>query len=261
MSQMQYALITGASSGIGWEFAKQLAARGYGLILVARRLDRLQALKDEIQKSHAVPIEIVSQDLSVLDAAEQLFGVVQRQQLNVEILINNAGFGIKNAFLESDGKRMQDMALLNINTLTQLTLLFGREFQKKKSGFILQLSSIAGFQASPGMAMYSATKAYVQSLGEALYFEFKKDNVHMTTLCPGTTLTEFFEVAGQNVPKSLQKLGMTAEAVARVGLKAMFAKKPVVLSGLSNKINIGLLRLLPRLVAARIVGFVVRKAM
>ena len=261
MDTAQYALVTGASSGIGLEFAKQLAAKGYGLILVARRLDRLQALKEEIQKTYAVPVEIVSQDLSVLDAAEQLFGVVQRQQLDVEILINNAGFGIKDQFLVSDGKRMQDMVLLNINTLAQLTLLFGREFQRKKTGYILQVSSIAGFQASPGMAIYSATKAFVQSLGEALYFEFKKDNVHMTTLCPGTTLTEFFEVAGQNVPKHLQKLGMTAEIVASIGLKALFAKKAVVLSGLSNKINMALLRLIPRLWAARIVGFVVRKAM
>lgn len=261
MSAVQYALITGASSGIGREFARLLAKQGYGLILVARRVERLQALKAEIQQTENVPIEIISQDLAQLHAAELLLSQLAMFLPHLKILINNAGFGLKKNFIGNDPKRLQEMLLLNMHTLTQLTHKIGQVFVEKKSGFILQVASIAAYRATPGMAVYSATKAYVLTLSEALFEEFKIHGVSVTTVCPGMTLTEFFDVAGQNIDQRLQTLGMSAASVARIGLKALFRKKPVVITGFSNRLNIFALRLLPRWLATKIVGWVVKTMM
>ncbi len=255
------AVITGASSGIGREFAVFLAQRGYSLILVARRLERLQSLKQQILQSGAVTVEIVCLDLAAPDAASKLLAEVQKRGLTVEVLINNAGFGLKRDLLETDAHRLQEMIFLNVHTLTQLTLQFGKLFRENGRGFILQLSSIGGFMPTPGMAAYSASKAYVQSFGEALALEWRGSGVSVTTLSPGMTITEFFEVAGQTVPKRLQNLGMSASSVAKIGLKALFQRKPYVTAGVSNKLNVFLMRLMPRWLSLRITAFVVKTMM
>lgn len=257
-----YALVTGASSGIGVEFAWQLAAKGYSLILVARREERLLSLKKVIQEKHNVAVEVVAMDLSVFNSAKILFEKIESAGWNVDVLINNAGFGVKDEFLNTEISRNQSLILLNMQTLTELTQRFAQKMCERKKGFVLQVASVAAFQAVPYMAVYSATKSYVLSLGLALYEEFKPHNVVVSTLCPGMTNTEFFEVAGQKVSDKLKNhLGMSASTVARVGLKALFNKKPFVVTGFLNKFNAFFMRRFPQTLATKIAKRIVEKTM
>jgi short-subunit dehydrogenase len=243
-----YAVVTGASSGIGLQFAKSLAKRGYNLVLVARRTDRLEALKHEITQSNIQPVDIhvVSLDLSEADAPDKLFAFTQLHQLPVSVLINNAGFGTSGHFLKVPILKTIEMLQLNIVTLTKLTYLFGNEMVKNGNGYILQVSSVGAFQPSPYFAAYSATKSYVMLFSEALDYELKNSNVSVTTLYPGATKTEFFEVADQQVNKLVSMTLMTAQQVADLALDAMFRRKRSIVPGFINKVSTFLAQMSPR---------------
>lgn len=243
----EYAIVTGASSGIGYDFSKQLAKKGYHLILVARRTDRLEILKQEIaQTSTDLDIHVLSLDLSKKEAPEQLRQYTLQHKLNVTVLINNAGFGLNGDFLETNIDKTIEMMQLNMITLTQLTYLFGKEMKNNKHGYILQVASIGAFQPSPYFAAYSATKAYVMLFAEALDYELKNSGVSVTTLYPGATKTEFFDVANAKVNSIVKNTLKSSEEVARIGLEAMFNRQRSVVPGTINKLTAFLTQLSPR---------------
>jgi short-subunit dehydrogenase len=243
------ALITGASAGLGVEFARQLASRGHRLVLVARRKDRLDALAKELGKARAVAI-----DLSKSGAAAKLLADLAAAGEEVDTLINNAGFGLIGRFAELDAKRERQMIDLNVGTLTDLCRAVAPEMIKRKAGGILNVASTAAFQPGPNMAVYFATKAYVLSLTEALHEELKPHGVHVSALCPGPTRTEFGEVAGFGGNGLFDRVAMESPEVVAAGLDGLDRNRAVVVPGLTNKIGAISTRFAPRSVVRRIAG-------
>jgi short-subunit dehydrogenase len=246
------ALVTGASSGIGAQFARALAKAGCHLVLVARREDRLQVLKKEFEGTYNIQVDVISSDLSTVKGCEDLIRDVDKKHISIDILINNAGFGYEGDFISQNVERLSEMIVLNVITLTLLAKHFGGLMAKKQSGYILLTSSIGGFTPCPRMAVYDATKAYVLLLGEALNNEVKKNNVVVTTLCPGATRTEFFTVAGQTINPLVKMTLMGPKDVAIKSLKSLSKGKSVVIPGLLNKLTVLGLRFLPRSLLAPI---------
>ena len=246
------ALVTGASSGLGAEFARQLARRGCHLVLVARRADALDRIADQC-RSQGVNVTVISRDLSQPGAADELHKEVALVGLQVDILVNNAGFGVHGLFMDQPLKRIHSMLALNITTLTELTHLFGKDMVNRGHGHILQVGSVGSFQPGPLYGAYAATKAYVLSLGEALACELRGTGVTSTVVCPGVTETEFLDSAGQDGKISFyQKMVlMQADVVVRQGRDAMLAGRPAVVTGWLNKLQIFALRLVSRRFAAR----------
>jgi hypothetical protein len=211
------ALITGASSGIGAEFARCLARIGCHVILTARRSNQLDVLKNELESLYHIHVAAIPADLSSPRGCEELIHAIDEKKLSVDILLNNAGSGYEGDFIIQDRKKLNDMIALNINALTYLTWHFGKLMQSKKEGYILLTSSIGGLTPCPRMAVYDATKAYVLLFGEALHHELKKHNVVVTTLCPGATRTEFFTVSGQTLKPLVRMTLMSPSKVAQIG--------------------------------------------
>ncbi len=242
-------LITGASAGLGAEFARQCASRGEALLLTARREDRLARLKEELGGD----VEIYPADLADQDQVDELAAWAAAKGLEIETLINNAGFGLAGDFAGLPRERLLGMVDLNVRSLTALCRLFLPRMQERRRGFILNVASTAAFQAGPHMAVYYASKAYVLSLTEALHQELKGSGVHVTALCPGPTATEFFEVAGAAEGR-LAKMATDPVAVVRAGLAGLARNKAIVVPGLANKVGAQSNRLLPRAAMRRIVA-------
>ena len=243
------ALITGASAGLGVDFARQLSARGHRLVLVARRKDRLDALAAELGNARAVEC-----DLSVPGAAATLMADLAAHGEQVDFLVNNAGFGLAGRFAELDGARQRQMIDLNCGALTELAHAVLPGMIAAKAGAILNVASTAAFQPGPGMAVYFATKAFVLSFSEALHEEMKPYGITVTALCPGPTATEFGEVAGFGGNKMIDKLSSGSAAVVTTGLAALDKKRAVVIPGLVNKVGAQGHRFLPRALLRRIAG-------
>jgi short-subunit dehydrogenase len=241
-------LVTGASAGLGAEFARQCARRGDALVLVARRRERLEALAAEIGDAHVLPA-----DLEAPDAAAQLLAEVERLGLHVDTLINNAGFGLVGRFERLPADRQTAMIDLNVRLLTQLCRLALPGMVGRGRGYVLNVASTAAFQAGPHMAVYYATKAFVLSLTEALHQEVKGTGVHVTALCPGPTVTEFFDVAGAGNSR-LARMGADAQSVVRAGLKGLERNRAIVVPGVANRIGAQANRILPRAAMRRIIA-------
>jgi short-subunit dehydrogenase len=255
---MATALITGASSGIGYELAKVLAKNGHDLVLVARRLEKLNELKTEIETKYQVQVDVLGLDLSVLGAAEKVKAYTQERNVSIDYLVNNAGFGDYGLFQENDWKKQEDMIVLNINALTHLTRVFLTEMSSRNSGKILNVASTAAFQPGPFMSVYFATKAYVLSFSEALRAELMGTNISVTTLCPGPTQSEFQSAAGiQGVELFDNSKTPSSAALALFGYQAMMKNKGVVIHGFTNKLTVFLNRVLPRTIILK----AIRKAM
>ncbi len=232
------ALITGASSGLGREMAKILADKGYDLVIAARRKELLEELKNEI--GDKVQIQVEQADVSVKDNCINLF----ERHKDIDLLINNAGFGLFGNFVETDLDKELSMIETNISGLHILTKLYLQEMQKKNSGSIMNISSIAGFMpAGPLMSTYYATKSYVLSLTRAINTELKKQNsnVKMYALCPGPFDSNFFNVAGVHFGVK----PMSSEAVAKYGIEKMLKGKTVIVPGFTNKMATSLVRFAP----------------
>ena len=241
---MATALVTGASSGLGLEYAKLFAAAKHDVLLVARRRDRLEALAAELRSAHGVQAHVVAADLGSPQGPEQVFEEARR--LEVEFLVNNAGLGASGAFAELPLGRELEMIQVNVTALVSLTRLFLPAMLARKRGRILNVGSTAGFPPGPFMAVYYASKAFVNSFTEALWYELRGTGVTATVSCPGATATEFSGVAG-NDRSLLFRLGAASPAsVARQGYRAMMKGKPMVVHGLRNKLTIQSLRLTPR---------------
>ncbi len=242
-------LITGASAGLGVEFARQLSKRGHRLVLAARRKDRLEALARELGNARAVAI-----DLSKATAAAKLMANLEAAGEEVEILVNNAGFGLIGRFAELDAKRLRQMIDLNVGALADLCRAVAPGMIERKSGAILNVASTAAFQPGPKMAVYFATKAFVLSFTEALHEELKPHGIKVSCLCPGPTRTEFGEVAGFGGNGAFDTVAMEAGEVVEAGLEAMDRNRAVVVPGLVNKIGAVSTRFAPRSVVRKIAG-------
>lgn len=230
-----WVLITGASSGFGEEFARQYAAKGHSLILVARRLDRLQLLAESLRHTYNVDIIVEQVDLSDIEAVSQLHSRLCSQNIDVDILINNAGYGLQGAFLDASLDAMMNMVQLDIASLTALTRLFGQDMRQRGHGKILLVASLLAYYGVQDMSVYGASKAYVLRLGDALHREFKKDGVTVTSLCPGVSDTGFAQAANQKITFALKLLMMKPEPVVRAGIRALHAGRISVVPGWANK--------------------------
>lgn len=244
--QGKTALITGASSGLGADFARQLAERGCNLILVARRLDRLQALQAEISARHPVSIQTLACDLLQKEARQDLFDQLQRQGQVVDLLVNNAGLGVFGEFKDNTWESLEAMLELDVVALTHLTHLFLPGMLARNSGYLLLIGSTGSFQPTPYYAAYAAAKSYVLSFGEALHYELRASQVKCTVLCPGVTRTEFFEVSGQAVTAYQRQTMMESAEVVRLGLAALLQGRPSLVAGWLNALLAWGTRLLPR---------------
>ena len=242
------ALITGASSGIGEQMARQLAAVGCNLILVARRTDRLNALAGELG---AVTVDVITADLADPEAPEAVFAQTQAAGRQVDILINNAGFGFQKPLLAVDQLGMVDV---NVRSLLAMTQLFAVPMVQRGQGWVLNVSSVSAWFPIPGMATYAASKACVLHLSRALHEELKPAGIVVTALCPGGTRTEFSSIARDRMDPDLEKAMMPADVVAAAGLKALAKGKAVEVPGALYRIMVALVRVLPASWVTRLAG-------
>ncbi|HZU86735.1 MAG TPA: SDR family oxidoreductase [Anaerolineaceae bacterium] len=242
----QVALVTGASSGLGADFARELASRGASVILVARREDQLRAVAAEIEKDYGVSAQVIALDLASPDAPQVLYDLLHQQGIQVDVLVNNAGFGIYGDFASIPWEREKAMLELDILVLTHMTKLFLPDMLARKSGFILQVASIGAFQPSPTYATYSAAKAYVLSMGEAINYELRHSGVSLTVISPGVTATEFLKVAGQSPSLYQRMMMMDSRKVARIGVDSMLRRRSSVVPGFFNSLAAFSTRLMPR---------------
>ena len=233
---MEYALITGASSGIGLALANIMASKGHNLILVARNEPALLSLKQSLTKQYAVAVEVMTMDLSLPNQAEALYQQCKTKHFTVNCLVNNAGFGDYGNFDVAKVKIYSNMLQLNVVALTELTAYFVEDMKQRGAGRILNVGSIAAFQPNPGLASYGASKAYVMQFTEALNYELRGSGVSATLLSPGVTETGFVSRANMQHAANAQKGLMQADEVALAGYEAMMAGKLNVTPGWKNKI-------------------------
>ncbi len=253
---MKVTLITGASGGIGEAFARRLAAEKHNLFLIARTEKRLHELCDELMLEHQITAHYLALDLNDDDADRKVYAEAERHQMEVEWLINNAGFGSMGEFSQMDLERELEMINLNVSVLVALTHRFLHGMRARKSGTIINVASTAGFQPVPFMATYAATKAFVRSFSEAIAEENRPHNITVTALCPGPTDTNFFNVADA---KPLQVKGMQSpEAVVETALKAVKNKKASVISGWTNYAGAVLGTFAPNQLITKTIGNVLR---
>jgi short-subunit dehydrogenase len=256
-SSKGWALVTGASAGLGAEFARQLAARGHDVILAARRRERMETLAADLRTRHGVQALVMESDLGVPGAAARLWAAVEGHGIVPTVLVNNAGFGAHGELLSLAVERVTEMLHLNVTALTELTMLAARAMAARGSGSILNVASIGAFQPSPYFAAYAATKSYVLSFGLGIAPELAPRGVRVTTLCPGATRTEFFEAGDVNVDLG-EAMIMDAVRCVRIGLRAMDRGKPVVVAGWMNAVAAWLARRLPFWIIVPISGRVMR---
>jgi short-subunit dehydrogenase len=250
------ALITGASSGIGYELSKVFAKNRYNLVLVSRNIEKLEIISEEIRKKNDIKVKVISNDLCESSAPQELYDAVAAEGINIDVLVNNAGIGIHGKLIDSSTQKQMDLIQLNITSLTMLCKLFGRHMVKKGSGRILNVASTAAFQAGPLISTYYASKAYVLMLSEALGSELRQDGVTVSVLCPGPTQTEFFErndMIGIRLEKSPYIMSPTK--VAEIGFSGLLKGKTVVIPGLINKLLAFSVRLTPRRVVTAIASY------
>ncbi len=246
----RWALVTGASAGIGRALAEQLAASGANLVLTARRAERLEEIAAALCAEHKIRAAVCVADLARPQAPPEIHEFCRREGVAVDILINNAGFGAYGEFHSLDLGRLLDMVQVNCSAVVALTRLFLPAMVERRKGDILIVGSTAGFQAVPYITTYAATKGFDLLFAEGLAEEVKPHGVRVCCLCPGSTRSEFHDVAGE--PEHTRRRQETAEKVARVGLEALAAGKSYVISGLGNYLGTLGQRLVPRRFVTRV---------
>lgn len=257
---MGTALVTGASSGIGKELARLFARDGHGVVLVARRLDRLEELARDLASRHGIATWPIACDLASANGVDGLVSDLAARGLNIDFLVNNAGVGTTGAFAESDPAGEAAMAELNVTAVVRLTRALLPGMLARRQGHILNIGSTAGFQPGPYMATYYASKAFVNSFSEALAYELRGSGVSVTLCCPGPTHTEFGQVSGVAHSKLFQLKVATAESVAQRAYRALLGGRVLVVHGLLNRIGVALVRVSPRAWVRAIVASLNRPA-
>jgi short-subunit dehydrogenase len=253
MASGRWTLVTGASSGIGLDLARCFAADGDSLVLVARRQERLEAVAADLATRYGISTRILDVDLEDPAAPENLKRTLDAEGIALHTLVNNAGFGTVGPFATLSAERQFAMVQVNVAALTALSRLFLPGMMARRQGGILNLASMAAFQAGPGMAVYYATKAYVLSLSEALHEEAKPFGVKVTALCPGPVATEFARVAGFEARRGFRMITpMSSADAARAGFEGYRAGKAIVIPGLLNRTALALSLLSPRALRRRI---------
>jgi len=251
--QRPTALVTGGSGGIGLELAKVLARNGFDLVLVARKRDTLEAAAGQLEGKFDVRVHVFAADLRRREAPQEIFDFLQNENIHIEVLVNNAGFGLGGEFAETELQTELEMIQVNIAALTHLTKLFLGPMIRRRSGRVLNVASTAAFQPGPLMAVYYATKAYVLSFSEALSEELRNMGVTVTALCPGPTLTDFADTAEVSPSRVAQAFGKADAAdVAKYGFDAMMSGKRLAIPGIKNKILAQANRIAPRALSAKI---------
>ena len=247
----KWALVTGASSGIGKDFARELAGGGCNLVLTARRLDRLEELAKELSEAHGVDARVVSSDLGTAEGVATITDMLQAQGLSIDILVNNAGFGTAGEFHITSAEKALGMVQVNIASLVSLTRALLLGMRERGSGNIVLVGSVNAYMSVPHFAVYSATKAFVRSFGEALATECIGSGVTVTNVHPGATATEFVDVADMKITKFMKSQLMPSRAVARIGLSAAHGGAVSVVVGLMNKLFVWFLWMMPAALVRR----------
>ena len=242
----KWALVTGASSGFGVEFATLLAERNANLVLVARRREPMEKLAEKLQQKRRVNVVVEGMDLAVSGAGAELKSRLDSRGLTIDVLVNNAGYGLYGSFVDQPLQKTLDMLQLNMLAVTELTHVFANDMRQRRTGHILLIASLLGYQATPGYAAYAASKAYVLLFGEALHAELKPYGIGVTVLSPGPSATSFGAVAGQNDTSVLRMLMMKSGPVARSGILGMLGRRSSVVPGILNKLIVFWNRLTPR---------------
>ena len=254
------ALITGASNGIGMELARIHASKGGDLVLVARSLSKLEELKNELESRYKINVYTIGKDLSVIGSSAEVFNETTAQKIQIDYLINNAGFGDFGMFAETDPKKELQMINLNITTLTQITKLYIQEMVKRRSGKIMNVASTAAFQPGPAMAVYCATKAYVLSFSEAISNEVKDKGVSVTALCPGATISGFQSASAMEESKLFKNKKLpTSKEVAEYGYRSMMKGKTVAIHGIFNYLMASSVGFMPRALVLKTARMILAK--
>jgi uncharacterized protein len=248
--QGKWALVTGASAGIGVALATQLAAGGTHLVLTARRRDRLETVSSKLRAAHNIQTEVFVADLAQPDTPERIYAFTKQKGIAIDLLINNAGFGQYGEFTQVDTSRLLDMVQVNCSAVVHLARLFLPDMIARRRGDILILASTASFQAVPYISTYAATKAFDLYFAEGLAEEMKPHGIRVCALCPGSTESEFHALAGQE--QFTSKNPESAEKVARTGLRALAAGKSYVISGLGNYLGAHSQRIVPRRLVTKV---------
>jgi uncharacterized protein len=252
----KWALVTGASAGIGWALAEQLAARGANLVLTARRTERLQKLAADLSAKHGIKAEAFAADLAQPGAPREIYAFTTGKGIEIDLLINNAGFGVFGYIHEDDEARLLEMVQVNCAAVVHLTRLYTPAMVQRRHGDVMIVASTAAFQAVPFIAAYAATKAFDLIFAEGIAEELRPFGVRVCALCPGSTTTEFQQVAQQ--PDRAFRVAETADKVARVGLEGLAAGKACVISGARNRMMVGAERLAPRRFIAKMAAKMMR---
>jgi uncharacterized protein len=241
-----WVLVTGASSGFGEEFARQYAAQSHSLVLVARRLDRLQKLAEALRQQYRIDVVVEQVDLSDMAAIVQLHARLRERGIAVDILINNAGHGLQGPFLDREMDAALSMVQLDIASVTAMTHVFAQDMRERGRGKILLVASLLAYYGVQNFAVYAAAKAYVLRLGEALHRELKRDGVTVTVLCPGMSDTGFAQAAQQKLTPMLKRVIMQPAPVVHAGIRALQSGRMSLVPGLGNKAVFLLARTTPR---------------
>jgi len=242
----QTALITGASGGIGAAIARELAARGANVVLSARGRDKLEALATELRAAHNVETHVFAADLAEANGPQDLVAAVETAALSIDILVNNAGLGAWGPFADMDWSTMERLIDVDIRALTYLTAHFVPAMRSRGRGRVMNMSSFLAFVSCPSFAIYSAAKAYVRNLSEAIDVELKGTGVRVIAVCPGGTRTQFSDVAGQRLNAVGERSLMEASAVAKLSVKKMLAGRRTYIPGWLNVLTGALLKIIPR---------------
>ncbi len=264
MSKVDYrnqtTIVTGASSGLGAEFARQLAGRGSNLVLVARRADRLESLADELTRAHGVKVTAVARDLGRPDAGRTLRAELESRGIHATGLVNNAGFGTHNAFTDEDPERLQDMIALNVGALVDLSRAYIDPLTSAGTGVLINVASLLGFQPTPYLSVYGATKAFVLSFTESLWEETRGTGLRVLAVCPGPMQTEFFDTAGSQ-SADYGRTRATPQHVVRIALETL-DRRSAPPSVITNSRPLALAsKFLPRRQVVRFMGSTQRRAM
>jgi short-subunit dehydrogenase len=245
---MNYALVTGASKGIGKAIALELASYGYSILLVSRNMEGLRLVADEITSRYHVKADVMALDLSGVNAAKKVFDWCQEKGYPVQILVNNAGYGASGKYMDYSLELYTDMILLNVVTMNSLCHLFIPQMTAMDKAYILNISSIAAYQAVPGLIIYAATKAFILSFSRGLRVELKGSSISVTCVCPGPTDTDFVQRANVK-PKALKvaaRLKLRPEEVARIAVRGAFSGRAEIVAGFMNKLSVLIVWILPK---------------
>jgi len=255
MTERPRAMVTGASNGIGWELARKLAEQGYNLVIVARNKTALESLARQLQEEHSVEVIVFSCDLSRDDERSALVDQTRAGNLRIDVLINNAGFGSTGRFARLDEKNELRQIDLNVKAVVELTHAYLGPMLERGSGHILNVASTAAFQPGPFMAVYYATKAFVNSFTQAVAWEVRDSGVKVISFCPGPTATGFSAVSGNDKTHLFKQPGASAERVADTALEALKEGKPLKIAGFQNRLGAQAARFLPTWIVKRITAY------